>query len=130
MTSSFFVRHLVSIITLLIFNYSFSQAPQVKLGTVYIISNQGLIEKDPRPDSAEIFEKIKRSIQDVLKDEKERVSVFVQLVIYTDKIREFEVAVNSEMSKYVTLLFDEIDKIKIDSINDFDLKYEIQFYVN
>ena len=130
MTSSFFVRHLVSIITLLIFNYSFSQAPEVKLGTVYIISNQGLIEKDPRPDSAEIFEKIKRSIQDVLKDEKERVSVFVQLVIYTDKIREFEVAVNSEMSKYVTLLFDEIDKIKIDSINDFDLKYEIQFYVN
>ena len=130
MTSSFFVRQLVSIITLLIFNYSFSQAPEVKLGTVYIISNQGLIEKDPRPDSAEIFEKIKRSIQDVLKDEKERVSVFVQLVIYTDKIREFEVAVNSEMSKYVTLLFDEIDKIKIDSINDFDLKYEIQFYVN
>ena len=130
MTSSFFVRHLVSIITLLIFNYSFSQAPEVKLGTVYIISNQGLIEKDPRPDSAEIFEKIKRSIQDVLKDEKERVSVFVQLVIYTDKIREFEVAVNSEMSKYVTLLFDEIEKIKIDSINDFDLKYEIQFYVN
>jgi hypothetical protein len=130
MKSSFLLKHFVIIVTTLFFNYSFPQAPEVNLKTVDIIGASGLLEKDPRTDSAEIFEKIRSTIREVLKDEKEPVKVFVQLTIYADKKREFNVAVNAEMSHYVFSLFDEIDKIKIESINDFDFRYDIRFYVN
>lgn len=130
MNSSFILKLLFSVVATFFFNYSFSQESKVKLQQIDIITNQGLVEKDPRTDSAEIFEKIRSTIENVLNDEKEKVKIFVQLTIYNDKKREFNVAVNSEMAKYVSSLFDEIDKIKIESMNDYDFRYDIQFEVN
>src|SRR5690606_29870616 len=93
-------------------------------------SEMQILEIDPRTDSAEIFEKIKSTIQTGLMDEKTYTTVFVQLFIYADKKREFDVSIDSTLIKDIVQLFREIDKIEIPIKCNFNFKYELLFRVN
>jgi hypothetical protein len=125
---NFFAAIFLSIIFV---NQSASQPPKVTLERTYIFNSEmQILEIDPRTDSAEIFEKIKSTIQTGLMDEKTSTTVFVQLFIYADKKREFDVSIDSTLNKDVVQLFREIDKIEIPIKNNFDFKYELLFRVN